>query len=550
MTVWGFVKAVVTAPFLAAICAAIGWVNAGTIIFLDFVVHWAFGLEQGLISEVLLVVAKHLPLVFGVFGFMGAFVSEMPVQSVFGTARWASAKDIASMRGKDRAGLIIGRDPQTKALLRYDGPSHLMTMAPTRTGKGVGTIIPNLLTLQRSVICIDPKGENARITARARERFGALHVLDPFGVTDRQSSCFNPFAHLDANDVDIAEHAGTLAGALVYDEPGSSGDAHWNEEARALIAGLIMMVVASEPPHRRHPATLRDYLTRAPKAFDDLLTRMQESRCCDGLIARAANRHLGKSDCEASGVLSSAQRHTHFLDSPRMKRVMERSDFCFADLKQRTQSVFLVLPPDRLGTYARWLRLMISQSLTEMVGTRNGASPLESVTPPEVAATSFCKRKRAVPANKSVLFLLDEFASLGRLAAVERAMGLMAGYGVQLWPILQDIHQLRALYGKGANTFLANAGVLQVFGVNDIETAGLVARSIGKRDAHYMTASHSEGKQTNSEHIAARNLINADEIMRLPEDRMILLRQGHYPAKLRKIRYYEDKEFKGLFDRI
>lgn len=129
-------------------------------------------------------------------------------------------------------------------------------------------------------------------------------------------------------------------------------------------------------------------------------------------------------------------------------------------------------------------------------------------------------------------------------------MGLMAGYGVQLWPILQDIHQLRALYGKGASTFLANAGVLQVFGVNDIETAGLVARSIGKRDAHYMTASHSEGKQTNSEHIAARNLINADEIMRLPEDRMILLRQGHYPAKLRKIRYYEDKEFKGLFDRI
>jgi len=305
MTVWGFVKAVVTAPFLGAICAAIGWVNAGTIVFLDFVVHWAFGLEQGLISQVLLVVAKHLPLVFGVFGFMGAFVSEVPVQSVFGTARWASAKDIASMVGKHRAGLIIGRDPQTKALLRYDGPSHLMTMAPTRTGKGVGTIIPNLLTAQRSVICIDPKGENARITARAREGFGALHVLDPFGVTDRPSSCFNPFAHLDANDVDIAEHAGTLADALVYDEPGSSGDVHWNEEARALIAGLIMMVVASEPPHLRHPATLRDYLTRPPKAFADLLTRMQESDRCDGLIARAANRHLGKSDCEASGVLSS-----------------------------------------------------------------------------------------------------------------------------------------------------------------------------------------------------------------------------------------------------
>lgn len=550
MTVWGFAKAVVTAPFLGAICAAIGWVNAGTIIFLDFVVHWALGAEQGLISQVALVVAKHLPLLFGVFGFMGAFASEVPVQSVFGTARWASAKDIASMKGKDRAGLMIGRDPQKKTLLRYDGPSHLMTMAPTRTGKGVGTIIPNLLTAERSIICIDPKGENARITARARERFGALHVLDPFGVTDRQSSCFNPFAHLDANDLDIAEHAGTLADALVYDEPGSSGDAHWNEEARALIAGLIMMVVASEPPHLRHPATLRDYLTRPPKAFADLLTRMQESKCCDGLIARAANRHLGKSDREASGVLSSAQRHTHFLDSPRMKRVMERSDFQFIDLKQRMQSVFLVLPPDRLGTYARWLRLMISQSLTEMVRGRSHLSSTQYIDPSQATFATLGRQPLDVSNNKPVLFLLDEFASLGRLQAVERAMGLMAGYGVQLWPILQDIHQLRALYGKGANTFLANAGVLQVFGVNDIETAELVARSIGKRDAHYMTGCYGEGKQTNSEHIAARNLINADEIMRLPDDRMILLRQGHYPAKLSKIRYYEDKEFKGLFERI
>ncbi|MGN8155143.1 type IV secretory system conjugative DNA transfer family protein, partial [Agrobacterium sp. 22094] len=109
----------------------------------------------------------------------------------------------------------------------------------------------------------------------------------------------------------------------------------------------------------------------------------------------------------ASGVLSSAQRHTHFLDSPRMKRVMERSDFCFADLKQRTQSVFLVLPPDRLGAYARWLRLMISQSLTEMVRARNGTSLSDSVTGSEAATTTFGKRKRAVPANKSVLFLLD-----------------------------------------------------------------------------------------------------------------------------------------------
>jgi type IV secretion system protein VirD4 len=135
---------------------------------------------------------------------------------------------------------------------------------------------------------------------------------------------------------------------------------------------------------------------------------MQDSPAAGGLVARAANRHLVKSDREASGVLSSAQRHTHFLDSPRMTAVMRRSDFAFAALKEQTATVFLVLPPDRISTYSRWLRLMVAQAMTELA--RSSAQP---------------------PAP--VLFLLDEFAALGRLEPVERAMGLMAGYGVQLW---------------------------------------------------------------------------------------------------------------------
>jgi type IV secretion system protein VirD4 len=154
-------------------------------------------------------------------------------------------------------------------------------------------------------------------------------------------------------------------------------------------------------------------------------------------------------------VLSAAQRHTHFLDSPRMTSVLERSDFDFTELKHRHASIFLVLPPDRLSTYSRWLRLMIAQSLIDMA---------REPTKPDVP----------------VLYLLDEFAALGALAPIERAMGLMAGYGVQLWPILQDIHQLRATYGKRAGTFLSNAGVLQVFGVNDHETARMVSDLLGQ----------------------------------------------------------------------
>lgn len=523
MTVARLLKSMLMAPVIAIVCLLLGMVFSVVLLLVNFLIHLITGIEHGQISHVVHVVAKYLPVALGIGGFLSAFVTEGTLSTVFGSARWATAKDLKTLSATDD-GLLIGRDPNTARLLRYEGPAHLMTIAPTRTGKGVGTIIPNLLTADRSVICIDPKGENARITGRARERFGPVHVLDPFGVTGKRSSAFNPLERLEPHSLDIAEDANTLADALVFDEPGMAGEAHWNEEAKALIAGLILFTIVAEPPGRRHLGRLREHLTLSPQSFADLLLRMQAMDEAGGLVARAANRHLGKSDREAAGVLSAAQRHTHFLDSPRMTAVLDRSDFRFADLKRNNATVFLVLPPDRLSTYSRWLRLLITQSLTDMA------------------------RDPATPA-RPVLYLLDEFAALGHLAPVGRAMGLMAGYGVQLWPILQDIHQLRAIYGQRAGTFLSNTAVLQVFGVNDVETAGLIARSIGKTDAHYVTRSWSEGKTSSSEHISARDLINADEIMRLPADQMILLRQGQRPAWVRKIRYHDDNEFRGLFDR-
>jgi type IV secretion system protein VirD4 len=452
-----------------------------------------------------------------------------------GSARFATDREARPLT-RSQAGLLIGRDPKTKRLLRYDGPAHLLTMAPTRTGKGVGTIIPNLLTADRSVICIDPKGENARIAGRARQTFGPVHVLDPFRVTDKPSAAFNPLDALDPDGLDVAEDASTLADALVYDEPGTAGEAHWNEEAKALIGGIILHVVASEPRDRRTLATLRDNLTMAPDAFAALLKAMQASTAAGGLVARAANRHLGKSDREAAGVLSAAQRHTHFLDSPRMVAVLGRSDFRFADLKARTATVFLVLPPDRLATYSRWLRLLVTQSLTDMA--RYPAKPAASSSP--------------APLVTPVLYLLDEFAALGHLAPVERAMGLMAGYGVQLWPILQDVHQLHATYGARAGTFLSNAGVLQVFGVNDHESARLVSDLLGPETVVFQTMARAIDAQetgiTYGEQHAGRPLLTPDEVRTLPQHAEILFLAGQRPILASKLAYYADPEFNGLFD--
>ena len=231
---WAFVS-IVTGPFRAA-----GYVaRMGALFFLVLLVvvgglmalmQWA-GIQRG---DVLWYVGN---IAFTAFLALLLFrLASLPMIRHFGdldadthgSARFATDKEARPLT-RAATGLLIGRDSKTGKLMRYDGPAHLLTMAPTRTGKGVGTIIPNLLTADRSVICIDPKGENARIAGRARQKFGPVHVLDPFGVTGKPSAAFNPLDALDPDGLDVAEDASTLADALVYDDPGTAGEAHWNE---------------------------------------------------------------------------------------------------------------------------------------------------------------------------------------------------------------------------------------------------------------------------------------------------------------------------------
>ncbi len=316
-------------------------------------------------------------LVFGPFMFVGAVFGfqywrmASGADAFFGltgdshgSARFANRKELKKLQRED--GLLIGRNPHTGRLLRYDGPAHLITLAPTRAGKGVGTVIPNLLAAERSVLVIDPKGENARIAGEARRRFGTVHVLDPFEVSGMPSAAYNPLDRLAPDSLDLGEDAASLTEALVMDPPGQVTEAHWNEEAKAILGGLIMFCVCHEDHHRRTLATVREYLTLPPEKFRALLELMQDSDAAGGLIARAANRFLGKADREAASVLSNAQRHTHFLDSPRIAKVLSRSDFHFSDLRHRIASVFLVLPPNRMDAYSRWLRLLVSQALQDI----------------------------------------------------------------------------------------------------------------------------------------------------------------------------------------
>jgi type IV secretion system protein VirD4 len=461
-----------------------------------------------------------------------------------GSARFANRKELKKLEGTD--GLLIGRNPHTGRLLRYDGPAHLITLAPTRAGKGVGTVIPNLLAVERSVLVIDPKGENARIAGEARRRFGTVHVLDPFEVSGMPSAAYNPLDRLTPDSLDLGEEAASLTEALVMDPPGQVSEAHWNEEAKAILGGLIMFCVCHEVQNRRSLATVREYLTLPPDRLRALLELMQDSDGAGGLIARAANRFLGKADREAASVMSNAQRHTHFLDSPRIAKVLSRSDFHFSDLRHRITSVFLVLPPNRMDAYSRWLRLLVSQALQDIA--RDAEVSQRPVAAQNDAHKPSQRLKASNPTLGPTLFLLDEFAALGRLEAVERAMGLMAGYGLQLWPILQDMSQLKDLYGERAGTFIANAGVQQVFGVNDFETAKWLSQMMGQETTGYQTDSYKPGDSPSfSNNLTGRDLLTPDEIMQLRPENQLLRVQGQATAVAQKLRYYADPEFAGLF---
>lgn len=478
-----------------------------------------------------------------------------PPSSAFGSAVWGTGE---ALRGT--AGFAVGRaihgassgarrsswrrrPTSPSDLLRYAGDGHLLTIAPTRSGKGVGCVLPNLLTYRGAVLVTDPKGENFAVTARARRALGQQVIaIDPFGVVGGLDA-FNPLDAIDPTGEDANDEARLLADMLVVEEGRGGGDhTFWTEEARALLSGLILHVVASAPPELRTLSHVRELLTLPPEPFQLVLTDMLESEDVGGLVSRAAARLLQKAERERSGVISAAQSHTHFLDSPRMGRVLGRSSFRMADLRGGALSLYLVLPPERLDGYRRWLRLVIASALLELT-RRAGMSGSASVGQP----------------RHRVLFMLDEFAHLGRMQPIERDVGLVAGYGVTFWLLLQDMAQLRATYGDRWQTFVANCAVLQAFGTNDWETAEYLSKLTGEATirigSENVSTGVSRGRHAQRQHGSSnttsergRRLLTPDEVLRLPRDEQLVFVRGEHPVRAKKLAYHRDEEFRGLAD--
>ncbi len=457
---------------------------------------------------------------------------------VHGSARWMTADDIKAhkMEGAaaGEADLIIGLNGSNNHIIYFGDNGHMLTFAPTGAGKGVSAVIPNLLMYPGSVVVIDPKGENAFVTARRRKELGqAVHILDPFGkvASKYPSASFNPLDWIDVDDDDAAENIALLAEALAPADSKSS-DPFWNNEGRAVIAGLLLHIAAHEPPEKRNLGRLRELLSLAPTEWRGLLEQMGQSE--NELVRRAGNRIAQKPEKEMASVLSTAQSHTHFLDSPKVQAVLSKSTVDFRMLKKEPASIYLVLPADQLQNQGRWLRLMITSLLRAMTWDETPAAGPDAEKQP---APKIIKPKH------DVLFLLDEFAALGHLSSIKTAFGLMRGYGLKLWPILQDLPQLQGLYKDDWQTFIANAGAIQVFGTNDRATAEYVSKMIGTETVDTASKTYSQAGASESMGLAGRPLMMPDEVMRIEKEQSLVLLRGMPPLLCRRIIYHRDGTF-------
>lgn len=439
---------------------------------------------------------------------------------------------------------------------------HVVLCAGSRAGKGRSCLIPTLLGYAGSVLALDPKGELANVTARRRAQNGQqVCIIDPFKICAQRltplRAGFNPMAMLTPDSPTLVVDAGLIADALVLAASGGT-DPHWDDSARNFIEGIILHV-AAWPGYEgtRTLVTVRDLLTRGTvfSHDDEEVSGMRglrwEMEACaavledehpdlGALIGAAAADFFEKPDNERGSVLSTARRHTKFLDYAQLRESLApdsaQEQFALTDLKTAAKglTVYLCLPAGRMATCNRWFRLFVNLALEAMERE---------------------KTKPKVP----VLAVLEEFHVLGHMQQIEVAAALVAGFGMKLLIVLQDLTQVRRHYKEGWETFLGNAGCSLFFGNADVTTLKYISERCGQTSlivdkGSEVTQKQREGGATGASwSLEVRDLLTAEEVCRFfgrddDEQRQLILRPGMSPAVIQRIKYDKHELFKGAFD--
>jgi len=451
---------------------------------------------------------------------------EAKTVQTYGSARWADKREVEAAGLIDNDGVVLGR--YDRHYLRHDGPEHVLCFAPTRSGKGVGLVVPSLLTWPGSAIVHDIKGENWQLTAGFRALHGRVLLFDP---TNSRSSAYNPLLEVRRGEWEVRD-VQNIADILVDPEGSLEKRNHWEKTSHALLVGAILHVLYAEQD--KTLAGVAAFLSDPKRPIESTLAAMMKTAHLGDagphpVIASAARELLNKSDNERSGVLSTAMSFLGLYRDPVVAGVTRRCDWRIRDIVGGRQpaTLYLVVPPSDINRTKPLIRLILNQigrRLTEDLPTKT--------------------------TRHRLLLMLDEFPALGRLDFFESALAFMAGYGLKSFLITQSLNQIEKAYGPN-NSVLDNCHVRVSFATNDERTAKRVSDALGtatEMRAMKNYAGHRLspwlGHLMVSRQETARQLLTPGEIMQLPPTDEIVMVAGVPPIRAKKARYYEDASLK------
>jgi type IV secretion system protein VirD4 len=446
---------------------------------------------------------------------------EAQAATTYGSARWADGKEVRAAGLLGERGVVLGKF--ARDYLRHDGPEHVLCFAPTRSGKGVGLVVPTLLTWPGSAIVHDIKGENWTLTSGWRATFGRTLLFDP---TQADSDAYNPLLEVRRGASEVRD-VQNIADILVDPEGALEKRNHWEKTSHALLVGAILHVLYVEED--KTLAGVAAFLSDPARPIETTLTAMMAAKHLGDrphpVVASAARELLNKSENERSGVLSTAMSFLGLYRDPVVAEVTRKCDWRIADLVEgaRPVTLYLVVPPSDISRTKPLVRLILNQIGRRLTETLDGAR----------------RRHR-------LLLMLDEFPALGRLDFFESALAFMAGYGIRAFLIAQSLNQIEKAYGQN-NAILDNCHLRVSFATNDERTAKRVSDALGTateiRDAKNYAGHRLSpwlGHLMVSRQETARPLLTPGEVMQLPPTDALVLVSGVHPIRAKKARYYED----------
>ncbi|NRA74017.1 MAG: type IV secretory system conjugative DNA transfer family protein [Rickettsiales bacterium] len=442
-------------------------------------------------------------------------------EKIYGDAKWASQEDVKRAKLRAKTGLLLGKD--NKGNYVSSGYQHALLFAPTGSGKGVGFVIPNLLFWEDSCLVHDIKLENFELTSGWRTKgLGQQCFLWNPTDPDGKTHCYNPMDWISTKPGQMVDDVQKMANLLLQ-----KATDFWESEARSLFVGIALYLCAVPEKIKSFGEVVRT-IRSDDVAYNLAVVLDTVGKQIHPVAYMNLAAFLQKADKERSGVISTLSSALELWANPLVDAATAKSDFNMQELKKKRMTIYVGLTPDNITRLKKLMQVFYQQ------------------------ATDFLTRK--IPDDKEepygVLFIMDEFPTLGKMEAFKSGIAYFRGYKVRLFLIVQDTQQLKGIYEEsGMNSFLSNSYYRITFAANNMDTANLISKLCGNKTVESISETRpkfldfSPGGKSQNVSKTSRALLLPQEVLTLSRDEQIVLIESFPPIKSKKIKYYQDSFF-------